>query len=233
MLVPGRINQERMRGSQMASANYVNPSVKIGQEFHRWTVISRAEPDTKGRKHWNCQCKCGNTGRISEYNLYDGQSKSCGCLKREKTAQRSKKHGMTGTVEYRIWSGIKGRCCNPKNQAFSDYGGRGITMYEEWINSFDVFFAYVGLRPDPQYTIDRIDNDSGYRSGNIRWATMKEQARNRRSSRLITYNDETLTLAEWSERTGVNPSIVLWRIKAGCTPDEWFLPSRPGKKYER
>ena len=224
------------RGLTLAPYNIINPPIEIGQEFYRWTVLEPADPDKKGRKRWLCQCKCGTLRILCQYNLYNGGTKSCGCLKKENSIKRFTTHGNTKggkqTAEYHIWVGIKGRVLNPNNQAYKDYGGRGITIEEEWINSFEAFFAYVGPRPSPQHTIDRILNDSGYVQGNIKWSTKKEQARNRRSSRLITYKDETLTAAEWSERTGIKYATIIWRVKNVCDPDKWFVSSDPSNRFK-
>jgi hypothetical protein len=90
------------------------------------------------------------------------------------------KHGMVGTPEYRTWDAMKTRCLNPKSANYPDWGGRGITIYEPWVQDFQSFYAYVGPRPSPSHSIDRIDNDRGYEPGNVRWATKAQQSDNRR-----------------------------------------------------
>lgn len=92
-------------------------------------------------------------------------------------------HGMTGTTEYKIWEGIKQRCLNPNERGYPKYGGRGIKVCDEWAASFQAFFDYVGYRPGPEFTIDRIDNDGNYEPGNVRWATARQQSANQRPRR--------------------------------------------------
>lgn len=93
-------------------------------------------------------------------------------------------HGMSNKPEYRVWHNMKQRCLNPNHKKYSDYGGRGITVYEEWINDFATFYDAVGERPHPKYSLDRIDNDGNYEPGNVRWTTVSEQNKNRRKSTL-------------------------------------------------
>jgi hypothetical protein len=126
---------------------------------------------------------------------------------------------MFGTPEYRAWSGIITRCCNANHNSFREYGGRGITVCREWRESFAAFHAFVGNRPSAKHSIDRIDNSGNYEPGNVRWATDADQANNRRTSRLISYNGETRTLAEWSKVTGVAYHTLLSRIDR----DKWPL----------
>lgn len=114
--------------------------------------------------------------------------------------------------EYRSWEAMRARCERPTDHKYPDYGARGIRVCERWSASFESFLADVGLKPSRSHTIDRIDNDGHYEPGNVRWATPKEQARNRRSSRLITLADQTRTLAEWSEVTGLKRETIQRRL---------------------
>ena len=117
----------------------------------------------------------------------------------KKYQPEKKVHGLTWSDEYRIWCKIKGRCLNTNNPAYKDYGGRGITMCEAWRVNFTDFFDYIGARPSKKHSIDRIDNERGYEPGNVRWATMTDQARNRRSNRMIQICCHTKSMAEWCE----------------------------------
>lgn len=125
------------------------------------------------------------------------------------------KHGdasqKSRATEYRAWSLIKDRCLNPKAPAFKDYGGRGITVCDEWL-SYPSFLLSVGRRPSAGMTLDRVDNNLGYIPGNVKWSTKKEQARNRRSSRVLTLEGKSATMAEWVEALSINQGTLSSRI---------------------
>lgn len=118
---------------------------------------------------------------IGKY-LRSGHIKSCGCLRVEVTGNYSRTHGMTGTPEHRSWKHAKERCFNPDDASYENYGGRGITMCQEWAESFEAFYAHIGPKPKG-LTLDRIDNERGYEPGNVRWATYSQQSYNRRPKR--------------------------------------------------
>jgi hypothetical protein len=118
---------------------------------------------------------------------------------------------MFGTPEYSAWNSMLRRCSDPNNK---DYGGRGISVCEEW-KTFPAFFADMGLRPSARHSIDRINNNEGYSPGNCRWALPKEQARNKRNCHVLTVGNESYTLAEWAERTGIGKTTIRERIKRG------------------
>lgn len=194
------------------------------QRFGRLTVLSLAEDyiSPKGRKRskWLCQCDCGKKVVVIESNLKNGKTSSCGCLKRETAAAQTIKHGMGGTRLYRTWSGMKRRCLNPNHKSYSDYGGRGITVCNEWLH-FEPFYEWAmanGYRDD--LSIDRIDNDKGYCPENCRWVSDKAQANNRSTNRLLTLNGETHNITEWSEITGINRDTIRWRLKNGWTVEQ-------------
>jgi hypothetical protein len=111
------------------------------------------------------------------------------------------------------------RCFNPNSIGYKNYGGRGITVCPEWVASFEAFFEYLGDRPSPKHTVERVDNNRGYEPGNVVWATKKRQARNRRSSRLVTAKGFTMTLVEWYEHTGNKPTTIAMRLARGWDPD--------------
>lgn len=168
---------------------------------------------------WLCRCDCGTEKIIESRSLLFGNSQSCGCLHRDISAAVCKRrnpgmatHGMKNTPEWRAWHCMKGRCLNHKDKAYHWYGGRGITICEEWIESFESFFAHVGLRPSESHSLDRIDNEKGYVPGNVRWATMLEQNSNRRSSKFFVFNGELLCVAEISRRTGVAETTLRRRL---------------------
>ena len=154
-----------------------------GRKFGRLSVIARAGI-SNGEATWRCSCECGNTAVVRGYYLRNKVTQSCGCLHSEvssKVYQNLRKtHGMTGTLEHTSWDQMRQRCMNPKHHAWKDYGGRGITVCSEWMNSFESFFRDMGRRPSVKYSLDRIDNDGNYEPGNCRWADWATQNRNRR-----------------------------------------------------
>lgn len=129
--------------------------------------------------------------------------------------------------EYDAWSNIIQRCTNPAHPNFKHYGGRGVSVCDRW-RSYDDFLADVGLRPSPRHTIERADNERGYEPGNARWATWAEQARNRRTSRLLTAQGVTMNIADWAARLGVCTSVLIYRIDRAGWSVERAVSTPPG-----
>ena len=166
-----------------------------GQRFGRLVVLERARNSSQGTAMWRCQCDCGNITVVRSYLLKKGRTKSCGCQKYEVHTT----HEQSGTRLYRIWAAMKSRVTNPNNTNYSDYGGRGITLFDAWME-FEPFYEWaIKNGYSDELTIDRIDNDKGYSPDNCRWVTRKEQDENRRCNHLITYKGETKTLSQWAE----------------------------------
>jgi hypothetical protein len=134
--------------------------------------------------------------------------------------------------EYRTWRGMKNRCLNPRNKQYPAYGGRGIMIWPAWIASYETFLADVGRAPTPEHTIGRIDNNGPYAPGNVRWETMREQNRNMRRTCYLTLHGETLLLADWVQRTGLNRQTIQMRKQRGYT-DEQALTMPLGKHHQR
>ena len=173
-----------------------------GQRFGKLTVIGVDDRNTR-KTYFYCQCDCGNVKSVRSDSLLCGAIRSCGCMKKEQdriNLEANHSHKMSKTRPYEIWQGMKGRCYNPHNPRYDRYGGRGITVCDEWKEDFNAFYEWAvqnGYSDD--LTIDRIDNDKGYSPDNCRWATQEEQARNRESNIKITIGNATKTLKEWCE----------------------------------
>ena len=183
-----------------------------GKTFGRLTVISRSK-NKFGRVYWLCKCECGNEKSISGKELNNGNTRSCGCLRKEISATKARTHGQTESRLYYIWLTMKQRCENPNSAKAKDYCHRGITVCPEW-HSFEVFqeWALANGYAD-NLTIDRIDNNKDYSPDNCRWTDNKTQANNRRSNVLITFNGITQTIAQWAEQLGMKFNTLQNRIK--------------------
>ncbi len=159
-----------------------------GQRFGRLTVIERDGSRGKNAT-WLCQCICGKQTVVSSYDLKRGNTSSCGCIQREKAAQRVLVHGKRRTRLYAVWASIKSRCYNPASNRYGRYGGRGIKVCDEWLHDFGAFYnwamsnGYDENAPRGKCTIDRIDNDKGYSPDNCRWVDMGTQSNNRSNSK--------------------------------------------------
>ena len=205
-----------------------------GLEFDRLTVIEYHHT-VNGLSYWRCRCKCGNEKIIRGQCLLSGESRSCGCLARELSSTRNSTHNGRKTRLYHVWIDMKQRCTNANQPDYPNWGGRGIRVCEEWMNSFESFRDWA-LRSgyDPKLSIDRIDVNGNYEPSNCRWITMKEQNSNRRSNKWIEYNGERHTVTQWSEILGGNRNLVSRRLKCGWSVEKALTtPIRKHKKYEQ
>ena len=195
------------------------------QKFGMLTVIKESEKRfAKCRSIlWECKCECGNTAIVSGTNLKTGNTKSCGCITKERITNLNYNHGLSRKRVYRILISMKTRCYNKKVNEYKEYGGRGIIVCADWLNDFMNFYNWSMKNGySDTLSIDRIDNDGNYEPNNCRWATMKEQSNNNRHNRFITYNDETKTMKEWCEKLNLGYNTIRLRIYNGWSTERAF-----------
>lgn len=163
-----------------------------------------------------CRCTCGVEKVFNHDNVRRGRSRSCGCLRKQVTANRSRTHGLTGSPEHVVWWGIVSRCRNPGNTSYKDYGAKGIEVCKRWqgLDGFRHFLSDMGPRPEGM-TIERKDSTKGYSPSNCVWATVKTQGRNRSTNRLLTYDGRTQCLSAWAEEMGVPYKTLWYRLTSG------------------
>ena len=204
---------------------------KIGKRFGLLVVESFSHRDYRNKKYYKCVCDCGKTTTVRSDALNTKKCiKSCGCIGIEKLKKMSTKHNCSKTRLYRIWDSIKQRCYRKTAINYYLYGGRGVKVCEEWLNSFESFrdWAFANGYSE-QLTIDRIDVNGNYEPTNCRWSSHKEQANNRRNNALITYNNETHTMTEWGERLNIDPYNIYNRLQDGWSVEKAL--TTPVKKY--
>ena len=167
----------------------------IGHTYGRLTVFGYA--GKKGKHHyWRCSCDCSKRSVVTSTALRSGHTKSCGCYHKERTSEVHLTHGKSSSPEYRALTQMKARCYKKNNKAYKDYGGRGITICDRWLESFENFYADMGDRLSPQHSIDRINNNGNYEPDNCRWATKQVQNQNHR---MFTTNTSGITGVYWSK----------------------------------
>jgi hypothetical protein len=189
-----------------------------GQRFGRLVVQRKLDVrDSDNRIMWACLCDCGAFTQVSGHHLRSGNTKSCGCLQKEAiriTAKSNAKHGEAGKTRlYNIWKGMKKRCLSPSHKSYSSYGGRGITICDEWLEYVPFMQWAIANGYKQGLTLERVDNNGPYSPENCRWATCKVQANNRRNSVILEYDGQAKTLAMWAEERNVNLYTLWDRIK--------------------
>lgn len=201
-----------------------------GKRFGRLVAIDSTSVQEANRRRifWRCRCDCDNFVTTSAAALTTGETKSCGCLRAEGPRR---KHGAAlksgKTPEYRVWMSMKNRCLNENDDDFPLYGGRGITVCEQWINSFKQFLSDMGQRPSLGHSIDRIDNAGNYEPNNCRWGTHYQQAQNRSSTildtedvrRVFRLRAQGLVLTTIASTVGISLSHVAQILSGHCWPD--------------
>lgn len=185
----------------------------VGRRFSKWTQLGPVFSTKEGR--WRiyravCQCECGVVSAVNINGLNSGRSSRC---ERCRILEfRGKKHGLTGTAEYDVWSHMIDRCTNESSKGFKYYGGRGISVCKRWLDSVETFYADMGPRPAPGYEIDRRDNDGNYCPENCRWVSKLMNIRNRPMTRKFIYRGIEMTITELATISGIGRGTMAARL---------------------
>ena len=205
----------------------------IGKQFGYLTVTKQVDSNKNNQICYECLCDCGNTTIVTKNHLVTGHTKSCGCYKGRMCSSANFKHGQAGKRLYNTYYHMKRRCFNLKDKEYHRYGGRGITVCDEWLgkNGFENFYSWaMNSGYQDNLSIDRIDNNKNYEPSNCRWATPEQQMNNVNYNVRLTYNGETHTIAEWSRIIGIDQDTIQSRIKYYNMPVEKALFKSPTSK---
>lgn len=198
-----------------------------GQRYGKLVVVEKSESRGKhGEVLWLCRCDCGKDRLAIAGNLRAGTALSCGC----NSYETRKLHGMTKTRTFKSWDSMKQRCTNPKAPDYSRYGGRGISIYSKWIESFNNFLTDMGERPHG-CSLDRKDVNGNYDQNNCRWATRSEQQRNKTTSLIIEWNGMKKCAADWADEVKIPSKIICERLAAGWSIEDAL--TKPKRKKSK
>lgn len=200
----------------------------LNRTFERLTVISEAPRGRHRERRWVCQCSCGNQTVVPGALLRKKNTRSCGCLNKEKITRHGGYANRKETPECRSWHRMMQRCTNPRNKSWAYYGGPGITVIERW-HDFVNFLADMGPRP-PLHSLERLDNNGPYSPENCIWATATVQMCNRRNNVLLTIGVRTMPVTAWAKEHGMPRNSLFNRIKAGWPTEHLFVPPLRGRQ---
>jgi hypothetical protein len=214
--------------SNQTPSNFIDLS---GQRFGRLVVISRGENGHRWRTRWNCLCDCGVVCLIKTGNLRNKNTISCGCWQKENAKDYASTHGMSKKQTYKCWAEMKYRTKSETFEFAHRYIERGIKVCERWQNSFTDFYLDMGECPKGM-SLDRIDNDGDYTPDNCRWATQQTQSNNRGSNRIITFNGDSKTIAEWARVSGIDDRTIWKRLNRGWGVEESIFHPKLSKSQK-
>lgn len=202
-----------------------------GRKYGKLTVISRSVNGNNGCTRWLCLCECGKEHTVNAGHLKSGGVKDCGCEKSKRTTLRNTKHGDAGSRLYNIWIKMRDRCNNPNNADWNLYGGRGISICDEWNESYLSFKNWATSNGYSEtLSIDRIDVNGGYNPSNCRWATNIEQCNNTRRNKHYPYRGREITIREASQISGLEYGTIKARLKYGWSMEQAInTPLDPNK----
>ena len=189
-----------------------------GQKYGRLIVLERDLSRGKRPTMWKCKCDCGNIISTQASALRNGHTKSCGCYLKDRLSQKHTTHNMSNHRLYRVWAQMKDRCFNPKSHNYMYYGERGITVCDEWKNSFESFYSWAissGYKDNASrglFTLDRINVDGNYEPQNCRFVDTKVQSLNKRTNHFLTFNGETKPISVWADEVGILATTIDSRI---------------------
>lgn len=179
----------------------------VGQKFNRWLVCGAAARN----EYVVCRCACGTEKEVKATHLLRGNTRSCGCYRREASSEKARTHGYSRTPEYYAWWDMRARCYDERDNQYHNYGARGISVCDRWRSSFANFIADMGPRP-AGYSIERDDVNGNYEPGNCRWIPRSQQADNRRNTVWLRHEGRLVSLTKASAQAGLKPSVVRDRI---------------------
>lgn len=195
--------------------------IKSGDRFSRLTIIKEVDSRKKAR-FFLCRCDCGIEKEIRMVLLTNGDTKSCGCYKREHLLNMIYKNGLSRTKPYAIWNSMKQRCCNKNSKAYEHYGARGVRVCDEWMD-FEIFYDWtINNGYQEGLTLERIDVNGNYEPSNCTWIPQSEQSNNTRRSRIILYEGKEQNLRQWANELNIKYDTLFGRLSKGWSIKKAF-----------